>query len=186
MYTLSDIPQSGDAVRGKLGELGVEGVISVKSGYDQIRIFPAALKILQDYYTEQFPPTMRIAAASSADTPLAVEIGRAAMGILEVLPGVTLREVFAKGWPQGFGGNLQIGRTPPLSANKAETHFPILKKETNIDYDKMIFFDDCNWGDHCSKVSVLGVTTQRTPRGLQQREWLQCLTLYNQRHIDME
>ena len=185
MYTLSNVPQATDAIKGKLGD--GEGVICVKSGYDQIRIFPAALQVLQDYYIGNFPSTMRIAAASSADTPLAVEIGRAAMNLLEVLPGITLRKVFAKGWPEGFEGNLQIGRSPPLSSNKAETHFPILKKETNIDYDKMIFFDDCNWGDHCSKVGALGVITQRTPRGLQQREWLQCLTSYNQRHAgDLE
>ena len=186
MYTLSEIPKPGDAVRGKLGDLDMEGVISVKSGYDQIKVFPAALKVLQDYYTDQFPSSMRIAAASSADTPLAVEIGRAAMNLLEVLPGVTVREVFAKGWPKGFEGNLQIGRTPPLSSNKAETHFPILRKETNIDYEKMAFFDDCNWGDHCGKVGALGVTTQRTPRGLQRREWLQCLAAYNHRYAETE
>ena len=58
---------------------------------------PAALQVLQDYYIGNFPSTMRIAAASSADTPLAVEIGRAAMNLLEVLPGITLRKVFAKG-----------------------------------------------------------------------------------------
>ena len=52
------------------------------------RLKSAAIQTLQrDQTAEQFPPTMRIAAASSADTPLAVEIGRAAMGILEVLPG---------------------------------------------------------------------------------------------------
>ena len=36
---------------------------------------------------------MRLAAASSADTPFAVQIGRAAMRILEVVPGVTVEEV---------------------------------------------------------------------------------------------
>ena len=73
--------------------------------------------------------------------------------MLEVFPDVTVRQVFAKGWPEGFEGNLQIGRTPPLSSDKAQTHFPILKAETKIEYDKMIFFDDCNWGDHCANVA---------------------------------
>ena len=41
---------------------------------------------------------MRFAVASSADTPLAEEIGRAAMKILEVLPGVTVYDVLVKGW----------------------------------------------------------------------------------------
>jgi magnesium-dependent phosphatase 1 len=65
------------------------------------------------------------AAASSADTPLAVSIGRKAMTMLEVAPGVTVRQVFALGWPEGFEGNMQIGRTSPLSSDKAHTHFPI-------------------------------------------------------------
>jgi len=34
---------------------------------------------------------MKIAAASSADTPKAVKIGKTAMGLLEILPGVTMR-----------------------------------------------------------------------------------------------
>jgi len=38
---------------------------------------------------------MRLAAASSANTPLAVKIGRAAMQILEVVPGVTVEEVMS-------------------------------------------------------------------------------------------
>ena len=72
--------------------------------------------------------------------------------MLEIFPGVTVREVFAKGWPEGFEGNLQIGRTPPLSPEKHQTHFPILQSETQIAYNKMLFFDDCNWGDHCANV----------------------------------
>ena len=46
-----------------------------------------------------------------------------------------------KGFPQGFDGNIQIGRTPPLSSNKSKTHFPILHKNTGIPYSGMLFFD---------------------------------------------
>jgi magnesium-dependent phosphatase 1 len=74
------------------------------------------------------------------------------MSILEVFPNVSVRDVFAKDWPEGFDGNMQIGRTPPLSADKAATHFPALLRETMIPYEEMIFFDDCNWGDHCGNV----------------------------------
>jgi magnesium-dependent phosphatase 1 len=161
MYELDEVPNCSGAIRGKL-PCGNEGVIAVKSGFEQIRIFPDALAILREYYEGKYPG-MRIAAASSADTPKAVSIGRAAMNILEVLPGVTMRQVFAKNWPEGFEGNLQIGRTPPLSSDKAATHFPILKRETSIDYSDMIFFDDCNWGDHCGNVAreCPGVITQK-------------------------
>ena len=82
MYTLDSIPTLKDAQRGKLGDKG-EGVVAVSSGYEDIRIFPAALTVLQDFYEGKYGTTMRIAAASSADTPRAVSIGRAAMGILE-------------------------------------------------------------------------------------------------------
>jgi magnesium-dependent phosphatase 1 len=182
MYTLDHIPTASDKVIGRLGSSG-EGTIAVCSGYEKIRLFPAALKILQDVHVGKYG-NMRIAAASSADTPLAASIGRAAMSLLEVVPGVTVREVFARGWPDGFGGNLQIGRTPPLSADKAATHFPLLRAETGISYDKMLFFDDCNWGDHCANVERLcpGVVTQRTPRGLQEREWQLALAAYARKH----
>jgi magnesium-dependent phosphatase 1 len=171
MYTLSEVPSSQDMVIGSLGDYG-DGVISVRSGRDEIQLFPAALSVLQKVYKGQYPG-VRLAAASSADTPHAVKIGRTALGMLEVVPGVTVREVFAQGWPEGFEGNLQIGRTAPLSSNKAATHFPFIKKATLIDYDKMLFFDDCNWGDNCGNVErhCNGVTTQRTPGGLQWEEW---------------
>ena len=84
--------------------------------------------------------------------PPAALCRRSALDVLEVVPGVTVREVLAMGWPEGFEGNLQIGRTPPLSSNKAATHFPRLRALTGVPYDRMLFFDDCNWGDHCGKV----------------------------------
>ena len=143
MYTLDAVPTPKDAHRGQLNGKG-EGVVAVSSGYEDIRLFPAALKVLQDFYTgDVYPASMRIAAASSADTPRAVAIGRAAMGILEILPGVTMRQCFAKGWPAGFEGNLQIGRSPPLSSDKAATHFPILQRETGVPYNKVRVFPLC-------------------------------------------
>lgn len=180
MYTLDELPS--DPVIGKLGTYG-DGVISVRSGYEQIQLFPDALRILQEYYLNMYP-NIRIAAASSADTSRAVQIGRTAMNILEVLPGVTMRQVFAKNWPAGFEGNLQIGRTPPLSSDKSATHFPILKRETGIDYPGMVFFDDCLWGDHCANVArnCPGVVTQKTPRGLQTSEWKAALRAYSNKY----
>lgn len=132
---------------------------------------------------------MRVAVASSADTPLAVRIGRSALEFLEVVPGVTVREVLGMGWPEGFKGNLQIGRTPPLSSNKAATHFPVLRRETGIPFDRMLFFDDCNWDDHCGAVargckegaSGLGPVTARTPQGLGLTDWQRGLEQYRLR-----
>lgn len=180
MYTLSDLPTT--EFRGPLikGDEESEGVISVLSGGDQIKLFPDARKVLQEFYQNKYPG-MRLAIASSADTPRAVEIGKAALNMLEVLPGVTVREAFAKGWPEGFEGNIQIGRTAPLSEDKSKSHFPRIQEATKIPYDEMLFFDDCNWGDHCTKVAARcpGVVTQRTPRGLQYSEFILGLKSYN-------
>lgn len=178
MYILRSIPGPGDAVIGPLGSSG-EGVVGVKCGPYEVRLFPGALSVLQRIHLEEYP-NMRIAAASSADTPLAVKIGRACMSLLEVVPGVTMRDVFDARWPPGFQGHLQIGRSPPLSANKSKSHFPILRQETKISYDRMIFFDDCNWSDHVEKVSreCVGVVAQRTPSGLQVEEWEHALSRF--------
>ena len=45
-----------------------------------------------------------------------------------------------------------------------DNHFRSLKKETGIDYDQMIFFDD-QMGN-CQTVSKLGVTVVYTPDGV--------------------
>ena len=110
-------------------------------------------------------------AASSADTPRAVEIGKAAMRLLEVLPGVTMNDVLMRGWTDE--GHLQIGRTAPLSSDKSRTHFPILRDTTGVPYDEMLFFDDSVWSDHCRMVerACPGVVTQRTPHGMTAEEW---------------
>ena len=64
-----------------------KGVIGVKSGGQVIKIFPGALRVLQAIHAGKYPGPMRLATASSADTPRAVQIGKAAMAILEIVPG---------------------------------------------------------------------------------------------------
>lgn len=177
MYELSEVPDETCVVQGALGDKG-NGVVGVRSGGDTIRLFEGALTVLQQYHAGEFPG-VKLAAASSADTPLAVRIGRAAMDLLEVVPGVTMRQVFRSGWP-GDVQNMQIGRAAPLSSDKSKTHFPILQRETGVPYEKMLFFDDCIWGDHCAKVArhCPGVVTVRTPSGLTLGEWEQGLKMY--------
>lgn len=183
MYELESVPQARDVVLGPLSSDGGEqGAVGVRSGGETIRLFEDARAILRDFYTGAFPSDVRLAAASSADTPRAVAIGRAAMSLLEVLPGVTMRQVLARGWPEGFEENLQIGRSPPLSSDKAATHFPLLQRLTGVAYREMIFFDDCNWGDHVGNVErAHGVVGQRTPRGLTRQEFELCLRTYDLR-----
>lgn len=92
--------------------------VGAVSGRTVIKMHEGSRKALTEYYEGKYPGA-RLATASSADTPLAVKIGQSALRNLEIAPGVSAASVFAIGWEE-FDGNMQIGRTPPLSANKAQ------------------------------------------------------------------
>jgi magnesium-dependent phosphatase 1 len=183
MYEMPAMP--GKTVMGDLNGRG-KGVASVMSGRHKISLHKGSLIALQEHADGKLYPGMKIALASSADTPFAEQIGRATLQLLEVIPGeMTVWDLLMRDW-DGVDVN-QIGRQPPLlSSNKAKSHFPNLKKATGIRYDKMLFFDDCNWGDHCGMVAAAckepdsgkGVATYRTPYGLREQEWRQGLQTY--------
>ena len=138
MYTLSKIPDESCIVKGNLSGRG-EGVIGVMSGRSKISLHKGSLLAMQHHYDNKFPG-MKACFASSADTPLAEKIGRASLKLLEVVPGVTVWDlVVGRDW-NGEDIN-QIGRQPPLSANKSATHFPTLRELTRVRYDRMLFFD---------------------------------------------
>ena len=61
-------------------------------------------------------------------TRLAEQVGRAALKLLEVVPGMSVWELLMRDW-EGRDVN-QIGRQPPLSSNKATSHFPRLREAT--------------------------------------------------------
>lgn len=184
MYTMSALPDR--KVMGDLNGRG-EGVIGVMSGGDKISLHKGSLISLQEHFDGKYPG-MKVALASSADTPFAEKVGRKALKMLEVVPGVTVWDILMRDW-DGVDVN-QIGRQPPLSSNKSKTHFPFLREKTGIRYDRMLFFDDCNWGDHCLMVEQnckeedtgKGPVTVRTPSGLGEREWRLGLKLYAQRN----
>ena len=136
------VPSDKDIVKGDLNGRG-EGVVGVMSGGHQISLHKGSLLALQNHFDGEYGD-MKVAFASSADTPFAEKIGRASLKLLEVVPGTTVWDLaVGRDW-QGRDVN-QIGRQPPLSSNKAKSHFPFLKKATGIRYDRMLFFDDCNW-----------------------------------------
>eukprot|EP00580_Thalassiosira_gravida_P006220 CAMPEP_0201636044 /NCGR_PEP_ID=MMETSP0493-20130528/8349_1 /ASSEMBLY_ACC=CAM_ASM_000838 /TAXON_ID=420259 /ORGANISM="Thalassiosira gravida, Strain GMp14c1" /LENGTH=223 /DNA_ID=CAMNT_0048108077 /DNA_START=122 /DNA_END=793 /DNA_ORIENTATION=- len=183
MYTLSIIPDESDIVTGDLNERG-EGVVGVMSGRSRISLHKGSLLALQSHHDKKYPNT-KVCFASSADTPQAERIGRAALKLLEVVPGTTVWDlVVGRDW-DGEDVN-QIGRQPPLSANKSATHFPVLRELTRVRYDRMLFFDDCQWGDHCGQVERAckeretgnGPVTIRTPFGLGAEEWAEGLDKY--------
>jgi magnesium-dependent phosphatase 1 len=184
MYEMGEIPSPKDKVIGDLNGRG-EGVVGVMSGRHKISLHPGAMMALQNHYDGKYGD-MKVAFASSADTPFAEKVGRATLKLLEVVPGTSVWDlVVGRDW-SGRDIN-QIGRQPPLSSNKSATHFPYLKEKTGIRYDQMLFFDDCNWGDHCGMVSSKcreidtnqGPATVRTPNGLQVSDWEKGLDIYS-------
>lgn len=182
MFEMGAIPNApADAVVGDLNGRG-QGVTGVMSDGDKISLHKGALTALQEHADGRYPG-MKVALASSANTPFAVQIGRKSLTMLEVLPGLTVWDLLMRD-SDGVDVN-QIGRQPPLSPNKAATHFPRLREATGIGFDRMLFFDDCNWGDHCGMVAAqckeangLGVVTMRTPRGLGVSEWREGMHAY--------
>jgi magnesium-dependent phosphatase 1 len=179
-YELDNIPTPTDRCLGVLGKSQQQGVIAVDCGSGQLlRLFPGSLLALQEFSTGRYPNT-RFAVASSAVTPHATRIAYAALDLLEVYPGMSVRQVLSIGCDASFDGNIKIGRSPPLSANKAMTHFPLLQRDTGIAYGKMLYFDDCIWDDHCGQVEMKcpGVVTHRTPNGLQESDWQAALEKY--------
>jgi magnesium-dependent phosphatase 1 len=154
------------------------------SGGHRISLHPGALLAMQQHWDGAYGG-MKVAFASSADTPFAEKVGRASLKLLEVVPGTTVWDV-ATGRDWEGRDVHQIGRQPPLSSNKARSHFPFLKRETGIRYDRMLFFDDCNWGDHCGMVASqckeadtnLGPAVVRTPNGLRVADWEKGLEVY--------
>lgn len=185
MYALHDIPGPEDVEMGPLGDAG-EGVVGAVSGSRVIRMHPGSLKALQDYVAGK-TGDMKIGVASTADTPHAVKIGKAALNLLEVVPGKTAWEVLMSAF--GDDRAVYIGRSPPLSSDKAASHFPMIREATGIRYDEMLFFDDCGWGDHCGNVerkcqepdTGKGPVTRRTPSGLTLEDWNQGLAKWRQR-----
>jgi magnesium-dependent phosphatase 1 len=183
VYEMPALPER--TVTGDLNGRG-EGVTGVYSGPHKISLHTGSLKALQDHADGKFG-SMKVCFASSADTPFAEKIGRASLQKLEVLPGLTVWDlVVGRDW-NGVDVN-QIGRQPPLSSNKAATHFPRIKQMTGIRYDRMLFFDDCIWGDHCGMVAAAcreedterGPAVVRTPNGLREKEWAEGLQVYAQ------
>ena len=179
MYELgSSLPTT--SVQGNLGDKGRGTRGAANTEGDVVELFDGALAVLQDFALGKFGKKCRIAAASSADNAMAVRCAHECMRRLEVLPGKNMSVVFSNGFPEGFHGNLQIGREGKLSSNKT-THFRELQKETGIKFENMLFFDDCNWGDNCKIVGKLGVTTMRTPRGLTRDEFQEGLVAYRRK-----
>ena len=179
MYELAGKPT--EAVIGRAYDSGVNGddnngaltmVVGARTesrrGAQTVTLFPGALRALRELYLMRDTAWSgtRVAAASSSEEP---SYSAACLEMLEILPGIKMREVFSF---------FAIGRTGELSSDK-RTHFAKIRRESGTDFRKMLFFDDCNWGDHVAKIaSAHGVLGARTPRGMTYEEWRGALDMY--------
>ena len=168
MYTLR-YPGPTIPVKGNVEGFREELVVGMKcpSG-PTVQLFKGARDALVEIVTDEKYKDVIIAAASSSEEP---SYSQACLDNLEIIPGVTMRSVFKYD---------QIGRTGHLTSRKT-THFKHLHDESKVAYNEMLFFDDCNWGDHVGDVgNVFGVIGQRTPRGMQLDEFHSGLEKYHQ------
>lgn len=131
-----------------------------------VQLFHGARLALRELALNPKYRGIKLAAASSSLEP---SYSHKCLQGIEVLPDLTLRDMFTYD---------QIGRSGKLSPRKT-THFRELHKESGIPYEEMLFFDDCNWGDHCADVTrTHGVVSQRTPSGLQIEQFHRALEKY--------
>ena len=167
MYTLPSkpsIPVRGDLGLGN-GEQGVIGIKCSPSG-PTVKLFDGARRALREIATNPHFKEVLLGVASSSEEP---SFSQACLENIEILPGLTLRGMILYD---------QIGRTGKLSPRKT-THFRLIHQESNIPYEEMLFFDDCNWGDHVGDLAqTFGVVGQRTPNGMQFHEFEEGLRKY--------
>jgi magnesium-dependent phosphatase 1 len=155
MYTLRNkpsIPVEG-IIDEKSQHRGIVGMQVPRNG-PVVKLFSEAREILQELVTNPIYTDITLGLASSSEKPT---YSWSCLEGIEIVPGTFMKDIFS------FA---QIGRSAPLSSRKT-THFSLLQQESSIPYHQMLFYDDCNWGDHVADVhQTFGVPGQRTPRGL--------------------
>jgi len=163
------VPRGAEPAAAARPPSGVVG-LRVPRYQDTVTLYDGARRVLFELATNPEYRGVRLATASSSLEPA---YSYACLAGIEVLPGLALGDMMAHN---------QIGRTGRLSPDKT-THFKELHEESGVPYAEMLFFDDCNWGDHCQRVTkAFGVVSQRTPHGLQWEEFENALRKFDQEH----
>ena len=146
MFELSSPPTAFDA-----------SACGVRAGHETVRLFPGAQAVVRRLLTQSEYSNVRVAVASSTTEPAY------ANKCLDLLPADSTgaRE-------ERLGELVDFRQIYP--GNKGRLHFPALRKESGVNYDQMIFFDDCTYGD----VSSNDQTPEISPLLLQVHHVLQC------------
>lgn len=136
-----------------------------------VYLYDGARRVLRELALNPRYKDIILAAASSSLEP---SYSRACLHHIEIIPDVTMNQLLI---------HQEIGRTGHLTSRKT-THFRGLQASSQVPYDEMLFFDDCNWGDHVGDLErTLGVVGQRTPQGLTFSEFEQGLAKYQHHQL---
>ena len=167
---MPEIPIQGELDPTSVGEHGVVG-LQVPRRRTTVRLYEGARLVLRELALD---PRYRGIILACASTSLEPSYSQACLEGIEVLPGLFLRDMFQYN---------RIGRTGELTSRKTG-HFGLLHQDSGVSFREMLFFDDCNWGDHCADVTnTLGVVSVQTPSGLRLSQFHDGLQKY---HVQVE
>jgi len=132
-----------------------------------VELYSEARLVLRELAINPKYKDVEIAVASTSLEP---SYSQACLDGIEIIDGVTMRDMISYA---------QVGRTGQLTSRKT-SHFQLIHEESGIAYEDMLFFDDCNWGDHVgdlfNKYGVIGI---RTPEGLKWEDFHRGLEKYH-------
>eukprot|EP00472_Partenskyella_glossopodia_P008980 CAMPEP_0197528950 /NCGR_PEP_ID=MMETSP1318-20131121/26867_1 /TAXON_ID=552666 /ORGANISM="Partenskyella glossopodia, Strain RCC365" /LENGTH=210 /DNA_ID=CAMNT_0043084249 /DNA_START=73 /DNA_END=705 /DNA_ORIENTATION=+ len=121
-----------------------------KPGKD-IKLFKGSMAALHELATKEEWKGTKVACASrTEDTAWAHKL----ITKFEIAPGKTMSDLFS--FVEIYPGNKR-------------KHFGKLKKESGVNYDEMMFFDDDTW--NTDEIEKLGVLCVYCPRGLSPEIW---------------
>jgi magnesium-dependent phosphatase 1 len=128
-----------------------------------VQLYPGARLALRELAMNPKYRNVKIAVASTSLEP---EYSRSCIAGIEIVEGVTMKDMISYA---------QIGRSGKLTSIKT-SHFQLIHGQSGIPYEDMLFFDDCNWDDHVGCLERnFGVVGMRTPNGLRLDEFHQGL-----------
>ncbi|KAL7463235.1 hypothetical protein ACHAXS_003608 [Conticribra weissflogii] len=127
-----------------LGTVGMRVPSRRRGGYDLdgevVELYPCARLALRELATN---PKYRHVEIAVASTSLEPSYSRAALRGIEIIPDVSVMDMISYS---------QIGRSGKLTSRKT-SHFRVIHEESGgVPFEDMLFFDDCNWQDHVSRV----------------------------------
>jgi magnesium-dependent phosphatase 1 len=182
MHELSDMPSKpiegpldpnnpSDSALGTIG-MGVPkdnrgGWGSYSDGEEVVELYHGARLALRELVTNPLYKNVQIGVASTSLEP---SYSRACIAGIEITEGVFLKDIISYA---------QIGRSGKLTSRKT-SHFKLIHEESGVPFEDMLFFDDCNWGDHVGDLNrEFGVLGIRTPSGLQINEFHEGLETFS-------